>query len=134
MANPRQTLNFTDLDLNFLVHPIKGDIAELTGSAAVVRAIRNLVLTNHYESPFHPEIGSSVKKQLFEPNNGLTASFIRRSIQDVIKNFEPRVDPTSLQVDVVWRPTDRAFQVNMFFFIINQASPITTSFLLRRVR
>ena len=50
---------FKDLDLNFTIHPVKKDINKHVGTMAIVNSIKNLVLTNHYEVPFHPEIGSN---------------------------------------------------------------------------
>jgi len=126
--------SYSDLDLNFIALPVTGDIKPLTDTQAIIRAVMNLVQTNHYESPFHPEIGSSVMKQLFEPATPLTAAFLQRSISDVIKNFEPRVDPATLTVTVTWSPGDKAFTVVINFFIVNQALPVTATFLLKRPR
>jgi phage baseplate assembly protein W len=58
--------SFSDLDLNFNIHPIKKDINLHKGEMAIINSIKNLVLTNHYERPFRPEIGSNVRRLLFE--------------------------------------------------------------------
>ena len=56
--------DFKDLDLNFTIHPVKKDINKNIGTMAIVNSIKNLILTNHYEKPFHPEIGSNVRRLL----------------------------------------------------------------------
>ena len=86
----RNVRQYTDLDLFFAKKATSKDISKVTDIQAVKRSIRNLVLTNHYEKPFHPEIGSGVRGILFEPMTPLTAHILTRKIEDVIKNFEPR--------------------------------------------
>ena len=86
----RNARQYTDLDLFFGRKTQSKDINKVTDIQAVKRSIRNLVLTNHYEKPFHPEIGSGVRGMLFEPMTPLTAHILTRKIEDVITNFEPR--------------------------------------------
>ena len=86
----RNVRQYTDLDLFFAKKATSKDISKVTDIQAVKRSIRNLVLTNHYEKPFHPEIGSGVRGILFEPMTPLTAHILTRKIEDVIVNFEPR--------------------------------------------
>ena len=86
----RNVRQWTDLDLFFGKKATSKDISKVTDIQAVKRSIRNLVLTNHYEKPFHPEIGSGVRGILFEPMTPLTAHILTRKIEDVIENFEPR--------------------------------------------
>ena len=86
----RNTRQWKDLDLFFSRKVGSNDINTLTDITAVKRSVRNLVLTNHYEKPFHPEIGSGVRGILFEPMTPLTAHILTRKIEDVIENFEPR--------------------------------------------
>ena len=86
----RNVRQYSDLDLFFAKKATSKDIRKVTDIQAVKRSVRNLVLTNHYEKPFHPEIGSGVRGILFEPMTPLTAYVLTRKIEDVIKNFEPR--------------------------------------------
>ena len=86
----RNVRQYTDLDLFFNKKATSNDISKVTDIQAVKRSVRNLVLTNHYEKPFHPEIGSGVRGILFEQMTPLTAHILTRKIEDVIVNFEPR--------------------------------------------
>ena len=81
---------YSDIDLFFGKKTSNDDIQSITDIKAVKRSVRNLVLTNHYERPFHPEIGSGVRDMLFENMTPITAQILVRKIEDVINNFEPR--------------------------------------------
>tara|TARA_B100001059_G_C17724909_1_gene522867 strand:- start:207 stop:602 length:396 start_codon:yes stop_codon:yes gene_type:complete len=80
-----------DLDLDFELHPVTGDINVLTGMNAVKRSIRNLIMLNTLEKPFHPEIGANLRSKLFE---NFASPFVRRDVKDIIaytiNNYEPR--------------------------------------------
>ena len=52
----RNVRQYTDLDLFFGKKSVGSDISKVTDIQAVKRSIRNLVLLNAYEKPFHPEI------------------------------------------------------------------------------
>lgn len=123
---------FTDLDLNFGIHPVRKDINKTKNEMAIINSIKNIVLTNHYEKPFNPDFGSNVRKLLFENLDIITASAIEREITQTITNFEPRVKV----VGVTATPNleNNAFDVQMQFYILNQTSPISISFLLERIR
>ena len=124
MANTLQN-RYTDLDLTFTMHPIKKDIVLSVDDQAVIRSVRNLILTNHFERPFHPEIGSNVRKLLFEPISPLTANYLQREIEDTIKNFEPRV---KLQQVVVQVKPDQNYYSAIISFYINNKTQILSFF------
>lgn len=129
ISNPR---DYTDLDLNFVVHPIRKDINKNSGAKAVINSIKNLLLTAHYEKPFHPEIGSNMRKMLFEPMDAIIASNIQNEIEQTINNYEPRAQIKNI---VVLPDYDKnGFMVSMEFFILNRTEPITITFFLSRVR
>ena len=121
-----------DLDLLFNVHPSKKDINKHTAEIAVINSIKNLVLTNHYERLFQPNIGSNVNKLLFENMDVITASALEREIQQVIENYEPRA--RIYRVSVIPDYDNNKFSVDMEFLINNLTEPITITFFLERVR
>jgi hypothetical protein len=124
--------DFRDLDLSFNIHPVKKDINKHIGVKAVINSIKNLVLTNHYEKPFQPEIGSNVRKLLFEHLNDLTAIALQREISEVIRNFEPRANISKISVTADY--DNNGFSVDLEFYVINQSNPITITFFLERNR
>ena len=127
----RNVRQYTDLDLFFNKKATSKDISKVTDIQAVKRSIRNLVLTNHYEKPFHPEIGSGVRGMLFEPMTPLTAIILTRQIEDVITNFEPR----ARLIGVKSQPhLDRnEYEVTISFFVVNMPTELVdlTVFLER---
>ena len=128
-----QTLRrYKDLDLNFNIHPVKKDINKHTDELAVINSVKNLLLTNHYERPFRPEIGSNINKLLFDNMDSITVSALRREIEQVITNFEPRVSMSLIEVTPDYE--DNRFRVNMEFFIVNRTEPVTIEFFLNRER
>ena len=52
---------YKDLDLNFMAHPITGDVTTKSDSEAVKRAVKNIVLTNCllYTSPSPRDVEES---------------------------------------------------------------------------
>ena len=131
-VNIQTERTFRDLDLNFTIHPVKKDINIYKNEYAVINSIKNLVLTNHYERPFQPEIGSNIRRLLFENVDSVTAAQIEREITEVIGNFEPRAEVS--QVIVVPAPDENTYKITLEFFIINSTAPITINFFLERIR
>jgi phage baseplate assembly protein W len=123
---------FSDLDLNFTIHPVKKDINRHTNETAVVNSIKNLILTNHYERPFQPDIGSNVRRMLFENMDTITATVLENEIAQTIKNYESRVNISTLNVSPDYE--NNGFNVYMEFYVVNRTTPITINFFLERIR
>lgn len=132
IAITTNTREYRDLDLNFKIHPIRKDINKHTAEMAVINSIKNLVMTQHYEVPFQPEVGSNIQKLLFEPLDSVTGSLVEMEIKQTIQNFEPRVSVSKVQVFPNY--DKNGFSVGMEFYIINRTDPITIQFFLERVR
>ena len=128
----QNTRTYRDLDLNFNIHPVKKDINKLSGEMAVVGAIKNLLMTNHYERPFQPEIGSNVKRMLFEPADTITAAQMEREIRECLVNFDSRVSIKASNVTP--KPDENAYEVRLEFYIANRTEPLNISFMLERIR
>lgn len=123
---------FSDLDLDFTAHPVTKDVTKKVNEYAIASSIRNLLDTNHYERMFKPEIGSNLKKFLFEPIDNVTTSLIQDAIFETIKNYEPRV--TIQEVVAVPNYDQNRYDVRVSFFVKNTKEPIEISFFLERVR
>jgi phage baseplate assembly protein W len=123
---------YKDLDLNFIIHPVRKDINKVTGDMAVVTSIKNLVLTSHYERPFQPDLGCNVRNLLFENLDIITASVLEREITQMITNYEPRAQV--LSVVVIPNEDINAFSVSMQFGIVNRTEPVSIRFNLERLR
>ena len=113
----RNVRQYRDLDLFFSKKQGSDDVNKVTDIEAVKRSVRNLVLTNFYEKPFHPEIGSGVRDMLFENMSPVTAVVLARKVEDVIENFEPRARLTSVRA---LPNLDRnEYEITIEFFVVN---------------
>jgi len=123
---------FKDINLSLAKHPITGDIATLTNVEAVKRSVRNLINTNFYERPFHPEIGSNVRSVLFEPVSPVVAAVLERHVKDVIENFEPRAE--LIDVVVSDNADSNEYRVQIKFYVVNSSDIVDMNIFLERLR
>ena len=131
MANTLKNI-YSDLDLTFSRIPGKNDVALSYDDQAVIRSVRNLLLTNFYERPFQPNLGSNLDKLLFEPVNNLTASLLKSDIENTITNYEPRVTLDYVLVNPNVDQND--YTVTIQFYVGNNTSPTAVNLLLQRSR
>tara|TARA_B100000073_G_scaffold213912_1_gene177839 strand:- start:211 stop:636 length:426 start_codon:yes stop_codon:yes gene_type:complete len=128
----RNSRKFRDLDLDFERNIVTNDVKVVEDVVAIKRSVRNLVQTNFYERPFHPELGCGVRELLFENFTPLTAVFIKRKIEEVLINYEPRINLTNVAVD---DDQDRnRLVVDIYFRIIGIEGPQVVSTFLQRIR
>ena len=131
--NGRSARKYTDLDLFFGKKSSNSDVSEVVDIQAVKRSVRNLVLMNVYEKPFHPEIASGVRDMLFELMTPITAQIIARKIEDVINNFEPRA--RLIGVTAIPLLDKNTYEVSIEFYVVNQPTELVDlSIMLERVR
>ena len=132
-ASARGVRIYTDLDLFFGQNNRTKDINVLTDVQAVKRSVRNLVLLNAFEKPFHPEISSGVRDTLFENMTPVTAIILSRHIEDVIRNFEPRVNLAGVRATPNLDKNE--YEVTIEFYIVNTPTELVElSILLERLR
>ena len=113
----RNVRQYRDLDLFFSKKQGSDDVNKVTDIEAVKRSVRNLVLTNFYEKPLHPEIGSGVRDMLFENMSPITASVLTKKVEDVIENFEPRA--RLIGVRALPNLDRNEYEVTIEFFVVN---------------
>ena len=129
----RNVRQYRDLDLFFRRKPVSGDVNILTDVENIKRSVRNLVLTNVFERPFHPELGSGVRDMLFENMTPFVAIMLTKRVEDIIENFEPRVR----LMNVSARPDlDRnIYELTITFFILNAPTELVeVDVFLERLR
>ena len=123
---------YNDLDLDFSTHPNTVNISTKKDADAVVRSVRNLLLMNHFDKPFHPEVGSNITRHLFEPMTVATTLRLETDIKNVINNFEPRVRLSEVRVQAV--ESENGYKISLTFFIVNEEVERQTVFFLERYR
>ena len=118
----KTTFLYKDISLYFTKNPVTGDVTEVTDVQDIKRAVRNLVLTNRFDHPFHPEIASRVRESLFELFTPITINIVRNAITEVLSLYEPRVTVTSVQVaDPEYSYMDQNTLPIKIYFTINNA-------------
>ena len=128
----RSNKAYSDLNLNFNKNPATKDVAKLKDVEAVKRAVRNLILTNRFERPFHPEIGSDIRSLLFENMTPVVEVLLKDRIKETIDVYEPRADVTDI---IVSGDTDRnEYRVQIEFRVLNIPDPIIVTEFLQRLR
>ena len=133
MSVTRISRKFKDISLSFDMHPVTKDILVLTNENAIKRSIRNIIQTVPSEKFFNSTFGSDVKATLFEFIDFGTASLLQKQVEIAINNYESRVN--KVKVEVIPKPDDNAFEINVFFDIIGQDFPSQTfNYILEATR
>ena len=129
----RSSRVYKDLNLNFSINPVTSDVTTVTDVIAVKRSVRNLLLTNHYDRPFHPAIGSNVQALLFENFGPITGNQLSRTIEEMIANFEPRARVETVECFPILETN--TYDVRIYFYVENlPAELIEFQTLLEAVR
>ena len=133
----QSTFIYKDLNLYFTRNPVTSDVSMVTDVQDIKRAVRNIVLLNPGEKPFHPEIGTGIRGALFENFTPPILQAMRDRIEAVVRRYEPRVtvqsvsfnDPDSQRMD----NNELRCQIS---FVINNAPQIIeeVDLMLQRVR
>ena len=126
------TTRYSDISMTFRNNPVTGDVTKLLDDDAIKASVINLVMTMNYEIPFHPEIGCAVMKSLFDNISTLTSINIRKSIEDVLNNFEPRVQLAGVQVNT--DPDNNGYSATIIYRIINSTEQVQVTLFLERKR
>ena len=131
-TSKRNSRRFRDIDLDFTRNAVTNDVNVVEDVVAIKRAVRNLVQTNFYERPFRPELGCGVKELLFENFTPMTKIFLQRKIEEVLLNYEPRIDLQNVAVDD--DQDNNRLVVDIYFYIVGVPGPQRVSTFLQRVR
>lgn len=130
MANLQKL--YSDLDFMFNRKPVTNDVALSYDAQAVIRSIKNLLLTNHYERLWNPDLGSNLNALLFELVTPLSANSLQREIRRIIENYEPRANIKEIMVSPL--PDKNSYSLYLSFFLENATIPTTVTLLLERNR
>ena len=133
----KTTFVYRDISLYFTPNPVSGDVTQITDVQDIKRSVRNLVVTNRWDRPFHPEIASRVREALFDMFTPVTINIIRNAIEDVLRIYEPRVDVTEIAVeDPEFNYMDQnTLPIKIFFTLKNAPETLeNVNVVLERIR
>lgn len=123
---------YSDFSNNFTVHPDLKDLVRVVNEDSIKNSIKNLLLTDKGERLFNPNIGSNIRKILFEPISIATEVSLREYILDVVGKYEPRIELH--QVLVSPNIDENAYTINMVYSLINTGEVAQVNILLNRIR
>ena len=133
----RSNFTYKDLNLNFSRNPVTADVATVSDVQDVKRAVRNLVLLNPGEKPFHPEIGTGIRGMMFELITPPVLMTMRNRIKFVLDKYEPRATVTEVSFDDAdyQNMDNNAVNIRINFYLNNVPSRLEeVEVMLKRIR
>lgn len=129
----RISKSFKDISLSFSRHPVTNDITILKNENAITKSVTNLVRTQIGERFFNSLLGSSVTKSLFELSTTEISLFLEQEIENLLKNFEPRIKLSDITVNS--EIDQNTLDISITYEIIGQPFPTqTVEFILQPTR
>jgi hypothetical protein len=133
MPSSRTSRAFKDISFSFDPHPVTKDLPVLINERAIIRSVRNLVETVPTERFFNSDLGSDIRRSLFEFVDVASSRVIKEQIRETILFYEDRIE--NLKVQVNPQPDNNSFDVNVFFDIVGLDYPTQSfSFILEATR
>lgn len=124
---------YKDININFLAHPETGQLSVLKNENAIKQQIKNLVLTNRYETLFRPDVYGGIYDAQFDSFDPITVQKIKTAIKDVIENYSSnRAELISLTLENDLDHNGIAVQIT--FVPMTSNTPVTVDIFLSRIR
>lgn len=95
----RISRKFRDISFSFARNPVNDDILSINDADAIKRAVINLVRTKSGERFYNSLVGTEVEASLFEVQSPEVANNLKIDIENVLKNYEPRVADVAVEVN-----------------------------------
>jgi phage baseplate assembly protein W len=130
--NDIQKIYLSDFSTDFSLNPITGFLAKVNNEEDAKQMLRNLILTNIGERPFQPLVGSKVYNLLFEPADSVTLSALQSTISQTITNNLPFIN--LIGVNIIDLSDQNAYQISIYFAIVNSVNPVNLNIVVNRVR
>lgn len=132
-TKPKISRGFKDFSLSFKKHPITNDIIAIFNEDAIKNSVVNLIRTRVGERFFQPQLGTSIEDSLFELTTTEISFTIENEINQVLRNYEPRILVTDINIDV--RPEDNELEITISYNIIGiEPSSQTATVILNSTR
>ena len=123
---------FKDFDLSFSVNPITGDLGTKSDVNSIQQSIKTLINTNFFERPFQPTLGCNIRGLLFELSSPVVVNDIKTVINDVLTNYEPRIDLIEIKVSDL--SDSNAYNISIIYNLKNNKTVNTFETVLKRLR
>lgn len=107
----RISRKFRDISFSFARNPVNDDILSINDADAIKRAVINLVRTKSGERFYDSLVGTEVESSLFEVQSPEVANNLKIDIENVLKNYEPRVADVEVEVNYPLDSNDIYIQI-----------------------
>ena len=138
LSSPLRKIVHKDFDIAFKRHPTTGKLLMKKDDEAIKQAVKNLVMTNRFERPFHPEFGGNIRARLFDNFNSITKAQFETMINMAISNYEPRVKLESENgqetIMIKEYPNENAMAITIRFRNVSTLNDLTLDVNLNRIR
>lgn len=114
------------------LNPLTDDVAIKTDANAILQSVKHLLNTNFYERPFRPDVGTNIRKILFEPVDHITTELLKNGIFETLTNWEPRINVQD--VIVTDMPDSNSYDIRIIYSMLLEDTPKEISVTLRRLR
>lgn len=123
---------YKDIDLSFSAHPETGDVTKKIDVNAVKQSLKTLLFTQYNERLFQPDLGSPLYRMLFQPMDVVTIEGMKKAIELVIVNHEPRVNLQ--KIEIVPNYDTNEYELSIFYIVVGIGLPTSFSTILQRLR
>ena len=129
----RISRKFRDISFSFARNPVNDDILSINDADAIKRAVINLVRTKSGERFYDSLVGTEVEASLFEVQSPEVANNLSIDIENVLKNYEPRV--ADVEVEVNYPLDSNEIYIQIAYTIVGLALPTQNiEFVLQSTR
>lgn len=108
---------YSDITKDFAMNSLSKDVGVSTDAQAVKDSLLGLLMTNQGERLYRPDIGSDIRKLLFDQASASRTHFLKKLITQTIENYEPRCILEDVKVEAI--PSKNEYIIKIYFFIIN---------------
>lgn len=123
---------YADFTKTLTQNPVSLDLVRVINDDAVKESIKNLLTINRGERLFQPNLGSDIRRLLFETATPDTLVIIKDMVTTTIEKNEPRC--SLIDVEVTGDVDSNAVSIKVMFVTINNEKPQTVEVFLDRVR
>ncbi len=129
----RISRKFRDISFSFARNPVNDDILSINDADAIKRAVINLVRTKSGERFYDSLVGTEVEASLFEVQSPEVANNLKIDIENVLKNYEPRV--ADVEVGVNYPLDSNEIYIQIAYTIVGLTLPTQNiEFVLQSTR
>lgn len=134
MQNEINDKIYRDFDLQFIAHPNTGDVPMLMNHKAIMRSVKNLVLSNIYDHFYNVSIFSGVLDALFENFDPITVKQLQTAVENVVKYNEPRAEYIDTKVSSEELLDKNIITMKIYVRPLNALTPLEIPLVLERLR